>query len=92
MSNDLDSKTKEELIDIINEKNDEIEELQQDLEGKNDDIESLECEIRDLEGESVDIVDLELISKSSFDSGYLSGVKGDSQLKAWLNHKIGARI
>ena len=87
MSNDLDSKTKEELIDIINEKNDEIEELQQDLEGKNDDIESLECEIR-----YVDIVDLELISKSSFDSGYLSGVNGDSQLKAWLNHKIGARI
>ncbi len=87
-------KTKEELIDLLDIKDDEIETLERDrsdYEASEEEVESLNhevCELRD------DISDkLELIEKAFYAGGNCAiSMRYSTPLKAWLNYKIGERL
>ena len=83
----LESKSNDELISIIEELNDSIEEKEQS-------IEELQEEVADFSHE-VDQhieVNIEELAESAFNAGYDANESGELCLRSWLNYKIGARI
>lgn len=86
------NKTNEELIDLLEAKDEEIEEL----EANEQSIDDLEDENRDLQAiineHDESLGDREEVSELAFDAGYEAKENNEPQLKAWLNFKIGARI
>lgn len=90
------NKTEEELISILDERDEnietlceEIDSLQQDNEELSEEVSIISTELslfREFEEEK------EEFANNAFDSGFDSGVNGEQKLKSWLNFKIGARL
>lgn len=76
------NKTKEELIDVI----DELEQSNDDL---RDEIKNISVDASDYD---TAILQLETIAEKSFYAGYNVIKKPNNQTKAWLNYKVEARL
>ena len=85
--NSLDSKTKEELIDIIDELNEQIEEKDQAIDELQEESADLTVEI-----EQHEPVDEEGVAEAAFNAGYDANENGELCMRSWLNYKILARI
>jgi len=84
---DLESKSAEELIAIIEDLNESIEE-------KDQSIDELQEEVADFSNE-VDQhveVNIEEVAEAAFNAGYDANENGELCMRSWLNYKIGARI
>lgn len=90
--NEYENKTNEELIELLEAKDEEIQQQQE----HDQSIEELEDENRDLQNVIDDynssLSDREEVSEAAFDAGYEAKENQLPKLKAWLNYKIGARI
>lgn len=89
---EYENKTIEELIDLLEGKDDQIEELEQ----SNCEIDDLNDEIKDQQNtidefESLNC-DREGISEIAFKSGYQAKESDKPLMKAWLNFKVENRI
>ena len=84
---DLESKSTEELIAIIDDLNESIEE-------KDQSIDELQEEVADFshEAEQYVKVNVEEVAESAFNAGYDANESGELCMRSWLNYKIGARI
>ena len=84
------NKTNEELIEILEERDEEIEQL----ESRNDDLENevdtLSSDLSSLEAEMVHSDDEEGIAEKAFNAGFEA--KSENQFQAWLNYKVEARL
>jgi len=89
---EYENKTNEELIDLLEAKDEEINTLQENEQS----IDDLVDEIRDYENQQEAyndaLVDRERVSEKAFYAGYDAYKPDDSKVKAWLNYKIEARI
>ena len=93
---EYENKTVEELIDLLEDKDETIAELEQANCDQSDEISCLEGELADL----VPDEDREVTAEKAFYAGYnyymeafTSGIAIDtSPLKAWLDYKIGERL
>ena len=89
---EYENKTNEELIDLLEVRDERIGELEENEQS----IDDLEDENRDLQNivneyDSA-VSDREKVSEVAFNAGYQAKENNQAQLKAWLNYKIGARI
>jgi len=88
----MNNKSKEELIEIIEQLDEKIEELEQEVYEASE----LEDEVSELQGQLDDVnsalTDREEVSEKAFYSGYKSGANSEFVLKSWLNFKIEERI
>ena len=88
---EYENKTNEELIELLEAKDDEISELQETEQN----IEELTDVISDYQSQEEDynlaLADREQVSEKSFYAGRISDQKL-TPLKAWLNHKIEERL
>ena len=86
------NKTNEELIEILEEKDSQIYTLECDAQDSSD----LEDEVSELNNQAEEyntaLSDRETVSESAFTAGHEAGTKGLELMRAWLNHKIEARI
>ena len=89
---EYENKTNEELIELLEAKDEIIGELEEneqscsDLESENADLQKI---VNDYD-ES--LCDREEVSELAFNAGYDACHTGSEQLRGWLNFKIGARI
>ena len=89
---EYENKTNEELIELLEAKDEEIEELEaneqncSDLEEENA---TLQSQIEDYD-ES--LCDREEVSELAFNAGYEAKENNQDQLRGWLNYKVGARL
>lgn len=87
---EYENKTNEELIDLLEGRDDEIDELKQ----KNDETSMELSDSYDQLSELHEIEDFdkETFANNAFDAGYEAKGNNEAKLKSWLNYKIGARI
>ena len=85
----MNNKTKEELMERIEELEEELQSTQSYLDDANESVDDLAIDNAMLEEFREN---KEELVQSAWDSGYESGDKKEPQLKSWLNYKIGARI
>ena len=89
---EYENKTNEELIELLESKDEEIEQFEENHQS----IEDLESDNQDLQNVIDDynssLSDREEVSEAAFKSGHKSGLDNEALLKSWLNYKIGARI
>lgn len=83
------NKTNEELIELLEEKDREIE-------NQKDRIEDLKTDCKDYRIQVSDYKDLEeereSITEHAFNAGYDSCCTGSEQLRGWLNYKMEVRL
>jgi len=86
------NKTEEELIELLEDRDEKIEELEQEV----CEASELEDEVSELQGQLDEVnsalTDREEVSERAFYSGYKSGANSEFVLKSWLNFKIEERI
>ena len=90
---EYENKTKEELIDLLEAKDEEINDLQENEQS----IEELADEISDYESQQEEyneaLADREQVSEKAFYAGFDAYQCGEvNEQKAWLNYKIEARL
>jgi len=86
------NKTIEELIDLLEAKDEEINELEeseQNIEELSDEVSELQNQIDDFNSS---MGDREQVSEKAFNAGYDACRVGGAQLKSWLNYKIEERL
>ena len=81
----------EEALEKIDELNETIEELEQEVEEKTSEVEDTFENITDHYSDSLDKQGQEELAQKSFYAGRNSDLK-TTQLKAWLNYKVGERL
>ena len=89
---DYENKTNEELIEILACKDEEIYDLQSELQTEEDLIDEVSALESQIEDHNDALVDREVVSEVAFAAGHEAGTKGSELMRAWLNHKIEARI
>jgi len=88
-------KTNEQLIELLEERDETIEEKTQEIESKADEYNVIFNELHELHSETMDKIELEEFTKSVFMAGYeagRSGKTGATPLKCWLNYKMMERM
>lgn len=89
---EYENKTKEELIDLLEAKDEEINTLQENEQI----IDDLTDEIRNYENQQEEyneaLADREQVSEKAFYAGYDAYKSAAFKVKAWLNYKIEARL
>lgn len=86
---EYENKTNEELIDLLEERDESLQDAESSLSDLSDQITELSIDnsmLEDFRENKEELVE------SSFNSGYEAKENNEPKLKAWLNHKIGARI
>lgn len=90
------NKTEEELIQLLEERDENIESLEEELQCAESSLEEANDTVDDLSIDNSMLEEFrenkEELVQEAWDSGYESGDKKEAQLKSWLNYKIGARI
>ena len=86
---DLNSKSTDELIEIIESLNDQISEKNQEIEDLSMEVEEVNSEVTVYEESSVDE---EAVAEAAFNAGYDANENGELCMRSWLNYKIEARI
>jgi len=90
------NKTIEELLEILEDKDEIIDDLQCDLQAKESDYDDVASENGELSAEMSRIqefdIEKEPFAEKVFNAGYLAGKNGEELLRAWLNQKIEARL
>ena len=89
---EYENKTNEELIDLLEAKDEEINTLQENEQS----IDDLVDEIRDYENQQEAyndaLVDRERVSERAFYAGFKAAENKSTALKSWLNHKVEVRL
>jgi len=89
---EYENKTNEELIDLLEAKDKEISDLQENEQN----IEELTDEISDYESQQEEyneaLSDREQVSEKAFYAGFKSAENKELVVKSWLNYKIEARL
>jgi len=90
------NKTIEELIGLLEERDESIESLQEELQCAESSLSDANDTVDDLAIDNSILEDWredkEEIVKKAFDAGYNTIKKPMNDLKAWLNYKIGERL
>lgn len=93
---EYENKTNEELIELLEARDEELEQIEEQIEEHDQSIEEVEDENRDLQNIIDDynssLSDREEVSEAAFDAGYEAKENNEAKMKAWLNYKIGARL
>ena len=86
----------DEALEKIDELKKTIDDLQCDLQAKESDYDDVASENGELSAEMSRIqefdIEKEPFAEKVFNAGYLAGKNGEELLRAWLNHKIEARL
>jgi len=85
-------KSKEELIELLEERDNKIDELKQEIETNSDDYMFNTAELNEMYSGHLDKRELEELTEKTYAAGYQAKENNEPKLKSWLNYKIGARI
>ena len=90
---DYENNTKEELIELLKCKDEEIERLEQAKNSIEEEYSDYEYNAQETIDSSFSLTEQESLAEKSFYSGYKSGVNSkETAMKSWLNYRMEARL